>query len=353
VSALHDFTASMTAALEEALAPVLARGQPVALANFPNHNNPGDNAIWLGTKAILRRMDVPIAYTCSPTTFDEATMRAAVGSGPLLLNGGGNFGDVYRGQQDLREHVLEHCTDRHVVQLPQSIWFRDPEKAQRMGRLCRSHPAFTLFVREQISAAFANDVLGVQPRFAPDLALALGPLHSDAEPRVPILWLGRDDPERVERTAPPPEIRFVDWVQGPPDAGFTDAERELFAENVRLRHAVSAGGTAVKAAVAATFDGLAHAWLRRGLDILASARVVITDRLHAHELAILLGIPHVVLDNANGKVRAVFEAWSGRSALAHWAETTDEAVAAARVLFEAAGSGRPGGEGTGAVPGLA
>jgi pyruvyl transferase EpsO len=330
------FAASMAAKVDAALAPVLVPGRPIALANFPNHNNPGDNAVWLGAKAVLRRLGVPVGYTCSPVTFDEGAMRAAVGDGPLLLNGGGNFGDVYRGQQDLREHVLEHCTDRHVVQLPQSIWFHDPANAARIGRLCRAHPRFTLFVRERPSLRIATDVLGVQPLFAPDLAVALGPLRSGTAPRVPILWLGRHDPERVERAAPPPDIPFVDWVQAAPEADFSPSARALLAENQRLVQAAAAGDAAAGARAAETFDGLARAWLARGLDILRSARVVITDRLHAHELATLLGIPHVVLDNANGKVRSIFDAWTGRSGLAHWAETTDEAVATARRLLVSA-----------------
>jgi pyruvyl transferase EpsO len=331
----------MAAALEAAIAPVLVPGRPIALANFPNHNNPGDNAVWLGAKALLRRLGVPVGYSCSPVTFDEAAMRAAVGDAPLLLNGGGNFGDVYRGQQDLREHVLERCTDRHVIQLPQSLWFRDPANAARIGRLCRSHPHFTLFVREQPSVRIAMDVLGVRPLLAPDLALALGPLRSGVTPHVPILWLGRRDPERVERPAPPSDIPFVDWVQAAADADFSPSARALLAENQRLLQAAAAGDAAARARTAATFDGLARAWLARGLDILRSARVVITDRLHAHELATLLGIPHVVLDNANGKVRSIFEAWTGRSGLAHWAETSDEAVAIARRLLDTAGSREP------------
>jgi len=50
---------------------------------------------------------------------------------------------------------------------------------------------------------------------------------------------------------------------------------------------------------------------------------------------------NVVLDNGNGKVRAVFDAWSGASGLAHWAETTEEAVAVAVTLQTAAGSDDP------------
>lgn len=249
-----SFAASMAAALEAAIAPVLVPGRPIALANFPNHNNPGDNAVWLGAKALLRRLGVPVGYSCSPVTFDEAAMRALL---------------------------------------------------------------------------------------APDLALALGPLRSGVTPHVPILWLGRRDPERVERPAPPSDIPFVDWVQAAADADFSPSARALLAENQRLLQAAAAGDAAARARTAATFDGLARAWLARGLDILRSARVVITDRLHAHELATLLGIPHVVLDNANGKVRSIFEAWTGRSGLAHWAETSDEAVAIARRLLDTAGSREP------------
>jgi pyruvyl transferase EpsO len=318
--------------LEAVLAPILAPGRPIALANFPNQNNPGDNAIWLGTKASLRRLGVPVGYACSSRTFDAAAMRAAVGDGPLVLGGGGNFGDVYRGQQDLREQVLERCTDRPVVQLPQSIWFRDPANAQRLGRLCRSHPHFTLIVRERASMQFARDVFGLEPLFAPDMALALGPLRSRVAPEIPILWLGRYDPERLERPAPPPDIPLVDWVRAPDDDRFSATDAALLAENHRRTLQAAAGDAIAGEAAASTFDGLARAWLARGLDILGSAHVVITDRLHAHELATLLGKPHVVLDNANGKVRGVFDAWTGASGLGHWAETTDEAVEIARRL---------------------
>jgi pyruvyl transferase EpsO len=331
----HAFAVAAAARLERVIAPLLTPGRPVALVNFPNHNNPGDNAIWLAAKALLRRLGVPIAYTCSPVTFDDAAMRAAVGDGPLLLNGGGNFGDVYRGQQRLREHVLEHCLDRHVVQLPQTIWFRDPQNAARMGALCRSHPRFTLIVRDPPSERIATEIMGLRPVLAPDLALALGPLRRRVQPRIPVLWLGRNDPEATNRPAPPPDIPFVDWVEAPLDADFSASERAVLAENQRLRACAVDGDISAKAASAQTFDPLARAWVRRGLDILSSARVIITDRLHAHELATLLGIPHVVLDNANGKVRAIFETWNRDSGIAQWAETTEDAVALARGLLRA------------------
>ena len=37
---------------------------------------------------------------------------------------------------------------------------------------------------------------------------------------------------------------------------------------------------------------------------------MVTDRLHAHILSLLLDIPHVVLDNSYGKVGGFVDAWT-------------------------------------------
>jgi exopolysaccharide biosynthesis predicted pyruvyltransferase EpsI len=58
------------------------------------------------------------------------------------------------------------------------------------------------------------------------------------------------------------------------------------------------------------YDRLADARVRRGLDLLSSGRYVIADRLHAHILALLLGIPHHALDNSYGKLAAFIDAWT-------------------------------------------
>ena len=81
-----------------------------------------------------------------------------------------------------------------------------------------------------------------------------------------------------------------------------------------------------------TFEPLASAWVRRGVEIISSARVIVTDRLHAHVFAILLGIPHVVLDNRYGKIRSTFETWTAESGLAAWADDAADALRTAAAL---------------------
>ncbi|HEX3462680.1 MAG TPA: polysaccharide pyruvyl transferase family protein [Candidatus Elarobacter sp.] len=324
----------MLDSIDASLAPLLEPGRPVALVNYPNHPNPGDNAIWLGTLMTLRRLGVPVRYTSTPAGFSEVAMRRAVGTGTLLLNGGGNFGDVYPGQQELREHVLARCTDRAIVQLPQSIWFRSESNLERMRRLCAAHPDFTLLVRERRSAEFAGREFGLPARLCPDMAFGLGALAPGRPPHRELLWIARCDAEAVAR-AVPPGVPARDWIVPDPADGMSERERRALGLNRALlafmkrdeRHANRRAKT-----LSVTFEPLASAWVRRGLEIVSSAGVIVTDRLHAHIFALLLGIPHVVLDNSYGKVRSTFETWTAASGLAAWADDAADALRAATAL---------------------
>jgi pyruvyl transferase EpsO len=51
--------------------------------------------------------------------------------------------------------------------------------------------------------------------------------------------------------------------------------------------------------------------VRSAVSLYSSARVIVVDRLHAHVLALLLGIDHVLLDNNYRKLGAVFDDYSG------------------------------------------
>jgi pyruvyl transferase EpsO len=207
-----------------------------------------------------------------------------------------------------------------------------------MRRLCGSHPSFTMIVRERRSLEVACGALAVQALLAPDMAFGLGALPRTGPASRAVLWLGRhpSDPEAVQRRTPPPRVPFEVWVDGPLEAGLSENERLVLAENQRLGHTMRddvRDAARWAAPMARTFDHLARAWVRRGIETLCSAQIVITDRLHGHILATQLGLQHVVLDNKYGKVRSTFETWTADSGLAHWAETADEALFIAEQLL--------------------
>ena len=65
--------------LREAFAPLIPRGQPVALVDFPDSPNCGDHAVWLGEQALLSELGAPAAYACSAQTYNRDEMAAKLG----------------------------------------------------------------------------------------------------------------------------------------------------------------------------------------------------------------------------------------------------------------------------------
>jgi len=90
----------------------------------------------------------------------------------------------------------------------------------------------------------------------------------------------------------PPTVFLTDWYS-------------LFFENEEARLAYQR----------LTFDARAAATIARALYILSLGRVVITDRLHGHIFCLLLGIPHVLLNNDSGKNWNFYETWTRDSPL--------------------------------------
>jgi exopolysaccharide biosynthesis predicted pyruvyltransferase EpsI len=279
---------------------------PFALLDFPDHANVGDSAIWLGTVNYFRtRRGRAPAYVASIRSFSEAALRAAVPEGPIFIHGGGNFGDVWPGHQEFREMLLRRFPDRDIIQLPQSLHFERSAGIGRTGWAIARHGRFRLFVRDRWSYDFATSHFDCEVTLCPDMALFLDPLERGA-PEVDVLYLLRTDHERsVGEPSRRSEYRSrtADWLHESRLALRLGRWRAVLGEAGRGRRVTP------RRLRAAAYDGAARARVARGCALLSSGRVVITDRLHAHLLCYLLGIPHAVLDNSYCKLRRFVDLW--------------------------------------------
>ena len=70
-----------------------------------------------------------------------------------------------------------------------------------------------------------------------------------------------------------------------------------------------------RAAAHAAYHALARRRVNRGLRMLAAGERVVTDRLHAHILSLLMDIPHAVADTRSNKVHGYIETWTASSSL--------------------------------------
>jgi len=320
---------SLGQAIERVLDPLVPRGSHCALLDFPAYPNVGDSAIWLGERAYLRRRGVRVVYTCQQSSYSAPQLARRLRDGIILIQGGGNVGDVWPHHQRLRERVLADFPRARIIQLPQTIHFQDPANLARARAVFERHARFTLLVRDHPSLALARDGLGTPGVLCPDMALALGPLPARRRPVRDIVWLARTDCEGRGLPMPPlsPNEERADWLFERPSL----VQRVSQGQVKRVsRHPRLLGWTA--GLTARLYDAEARQRLARGRSLLARGRVVVTDRLHGHILALLAGTPHVISDTAMGKVGDFFQAWTRTSPLTTWAETPAEALERARAL---------------------
>ena len=325
--------AALARTIEEVLTPLVPVDRPVALLDFPRVPNVGDSVIWLGARAFLARRGIRPCYTCSHRSYSAAALASRIGDGTILLSGGGNFGDLYPPHQQLREAVVERFPRNRVVQLPQTIHFESCEPLERARRVFDRHPDLTLLVRDAPSLALARERFQARSSLCPDMAFALRPQPRPVAPSHPVVWLARTDKEApaAAHLDPPPGVLRVDWLHDD-DTAMLRLNRRL---GRVLRRMPGLRGP-LQGPLSLTYGPLARERMRRGSRTLSAGRVVVTNRLHAHILCLLLGIPHIVLDNSYGKVRAVFEAWTHASPLVEWG--VNEADALSRALARAEGT---------------
>lgn len=326
-------------AIAGALDPLIPAGTPCALLGFPNHNNVGDNAIWLGERSYLKRRKARLVYRSDVATFSCQALAGVIDQGPILLHGGGNLGDVWPVQQSFREQVITTFPSNPIIQLPQTIHFRDPAALERARRVFSRHDNLVVLVRDVQSAETA-EALGARAVLCPDLAFGIGALPRPSAPSTDITWLARQDIESSRDVRPigGPGVEICDWLASGPTHG-ARAWRRLTVglREASLRHtrASRLGAPLLRSCWPLLFDALASRRVSVGLRLLSRGRVVITDRLHGHILCLLLGMPHVILDNNYGKVTRFRSAFPMES---RWVQVADSPASALEVAFELVGS---------------
>jgi exopolysaccharide biosynthesis predicted pyruvyltransferase EpsI len=303
-----DLIEGLRRRLDSELGPAADARSGFALLDFPTYSNLGDSAIWLGALAFFDRSWASRpAYVSSMYDFSAQELRNAVPVGPVFLTGGGNFGDIWPRFQRFRLSVIHEFPDRRIVQLPQSVMFRESELLVATQRAIAKHSNFLMYVRDLPSFEFSQRHFDCEVRLAPDLAFYLGPFRRSAPPLHDVLFLLRTDKERADTRGHTPELAGLRTVQ---EDWISEANLNYRIEKVRFalaRRSAKLFGLPTREEV---FRSRAAWQLRRGLKHLCRANIVVTDRLHGHILSLLLDVPNALVDNSYGKVRNFVDLWT-------------------------------------------
>lgn len=322
---------------ETALRAVIPPGADVAILDAPNQLNVGDSLIWLGELAYLKRLGHRIRYVADRKTYDAAALRRALPpGGVVLLHGGGNLGDLWLGHQLFRERVVQELADYRLVQLPQSIYFKDADRARLADEVLGGHPDLHVLVRDPLSVArMAEQLPSVRFSHCPDMALGWDPPRRRRIPiTTDVLVLARADKEASSGLAEAAatwssvgRVRLTDWKS----EGVWSAAWKLCRATTRGFDLYGRARRRVPILPA----GLVDRWFGHVITMMGRVNFygaerlyrpsshIVVDRLHAHVLAVLMDKHHSVLDNNYRKVSSIFDDYSGAFSTAQFFDSPD------------------------------
>ena len=300
------------ALLQDALLSLVSPGEQCVLVDYPNHSNVGDSAIWLGEMHLLRHAGIPIVAIGDLICDTWAEITKATDGRTILIHGGGNFGDLWDRHHLFREQLCREFPRNRIIQLPQSIHFENDANRLASQEMFRSHPDLHLMVRDRRSLEIAETFAPGRAYLVPDAALCLPrTMRTRSRIRYDMLVLLRTDLESTRdqgiETILPDGVRanVTDWLDE--KGGFwhrcyarlqqIDPDKRPFLRPV------------INAFVLGAANRLAATRFDRGTDLIQSARVVVTDRLHTVVLSWLSGTPVFFFDNTYGKLSGVVECW--------------------------------------------
>ena len=299
--AASELISQLDSKIHDCLKDCVDPGGKLAILDFPDIRNCGDSAIWLGEIAWLKkRFGKKPSYVSRNFDLCEDDLLLAVPEGPIFIHGGGNFGDIWPGRQEFREHIISAFPDRKIVQFPQSIHYNDHTQIERTARVIGKHRNFLLLVRDEVSKTMAEKHFDCEVRLCPDMAFAIGAM-SPRPTRIQTLAMLREDIEKKMDgstwafTGVPKE----DWI----------TEQKHKVRLAKLRGTLRASLANKNERRLQRLNAAAEQRLERGIRQISRARAIVTDRLHVHICSVLLGRPHAVLDNNYGKIRRLMDAF--------------------------------------------
>lgn len=305
--------------LYEAVRANLVPGSPWTVIDYPRYYNCGDTAIWMGQRAVAKTLDCEVVRVLDRWTYRAE--RVASGS-TVVLNGGGTFGGLYRTHHELRLRVLRDLRGFRILQMPQSVEFTGPAEIDELRVAIREHGDFVLLVRDERSFARAREMLDCDVILTPDAAFGMGPL--DRRPAsVPVAAQLRTDGESAGGNAFGSADVTFDWIA----ASWRDRCRwaKAGADGAsKLWNTLPRSRVAARLWLEST-ERLSTANMTRAVGMVSTGQVLVTDRLHGHVIAGLAGVPHIVVNDRYGKVKALWDTWTHQLPGAHFAADWAEA----------------------------
>ncbi len=285
-------------------------GKKCYLIGTPAHTNIGDSAIVLAEIAFIHQygIDVKEITTKEWKRFQKVITKCIRKSDMLFWHGGGNMGDQWFYEELVRREAMTVFPKNPLTIFPQTIHYSDTENGRQEAEngkpFYNGREGLTIAARERKSQQI---MVQMYPKteilLTPDIVLSAtrATFGAREQQRSGVLLCMRSDPERAMTD----EMRKA-------------VEDMLQKEGVAFRYMDMYSDAPISKQ--ARVDAV-----RGKMEELASAELVITDRLHGMVFCALTGTPCIVFGNYNHKVYGTYE-WIQYLPYIRYVETAEEAA---------------------------
>jgi exopolysaccharide biosynthesis predicted pyruvyltransferase EpsI len=301
--------------LHETLRKEIA-GRVCCLLDLPNYYNPGDQLIWEGEEQILKKIGVKVRYRASLHFFNKDMVKQG---DCILLQGGGNFGDLYYKHQQFREYIVTNFPNHKIIILPSTIYFSSAAKLRQSFSVFAKHKQLVICARDERSyKLLVENIPQVKAYLLPDTAYGIENI-GQTPPKFPskkILYLSRTDKELKNDSkglaiGTSENVDKSDWPY------FIPALLALHVVILKLNIFLLSIWKLVATHWNSKYDvhGIIpiHSrpqQIKDAVRLISNYGLIVTSRLHGHILSTILDIPSIVIDNSYGKNKNYYDTWN-------------------------------------------
>lgn len=281
------------------------------LWDLPYHINIGDTLIWQGALDFLsekpfKMLDFGSSVTASLSNLKNDTI--------ILLNGGGNFGDIYASSQDFRKKISQKYRNNKIIILPQTIYFKDKLNEENDFKILAEHENLYLCVRDQESYDIALRYLEKEKvLLLPDMAFCIKEetLKKGGSTGRKLLM------KRIDLEAIAVDDKYVKEVDKQSDWPTFEKHtirclylRFLMKINQKIFNPDSGKKTILSKYIDNyVFNTYRGYLLTTGINFINLFDEIYTTRLHGCILSLLLDKKIILLNNSYGKNKAYYNVW--------------------------------------------
>lgn len=302
---LHTSMAKLCNRVSE-IAELIPRRNPVVFLDYPVYLNVGDLLIEKGTEAFFRKFGYHLAEIRSAYDFPVERASTMDSSATIVLQGGGNFGDLYELHQRFRERIIGQCRNNRIVLLPQTIHFESQQRLDECVRVFSAHADLHVCLRDHNSYDFFRQNFPNPVYLFPDMAHFLWdefePYRRVSARRATLLFMRVDKEECpfvYEATTGQKPIDWCDIIDPVDRVAFGILHRlHRFHDEILSR-----------VEIYPMWRLFREHMTNKGARLLSDYDSVVTNRLHMGLLGLLMGRKVAMADNSYGKLSTYHSCW--------------------------------------------